>query len=98
MNLPRKLVSELPPEALREIDPDEFAPDSEAARRLGERLGAHVVSYRPGADGRATGRPQLCRMLAGADLDPHQLRDLHQLEQDLGVTLVAYARPCILAD
>lgn len=93
MDLPADLVAELPDGLLAALELRCFAPDSSDARALGERLGAHVVSYARHRHKVGPGRVELCRTLAMAELDEDQVEQLRATEERLDMTLVAYRRP-----
>jgi hypothetical protein len=63
----------------------------QACRELGDRLGAHVAAYRPGATARPTG---LCSLFRYAVLTEANARLLGDAESERhGIIFVAYARP-----
>ncbi len=63
----------------------------QACRELGDRLGAHVAAYRPGARARPAG---LCSRFRYAVLTAAQSRLIGDAERERhGIIFVAYARP-----
>ncbi len=85
----------IPAEDCARLDLSELADLNEdldqACRELGDRLGAHVAAYRPGATARPTG---LCSLFRYAALTVPKSRLLADEERERhGIILVAYARP-----
>jgi len=93
VNLPAALVDELPAAVRERLHTCCFEPDGPEARELSARFGAHVVTYRREHPPAPPGGVELCRSIAMADLSPDELAALGEVEERVGATLVAYARP-----